>query len=137
MLREEKGFTLVELLIVMVILAVLAIVAVPRFIDMREDARRSTCIATQASLETAIEQFLYYQTVDPTLTTPASDADWADWVSTQHTITLHDAAGEATEDKQDTGPLLKRRPVCPSTGTELVVTATGDVFTVSCNTTGH
>ncbi|MBI5643933.1 MAG: prepilin-type N-terminal cleavage/methylation domain-containing protein [Deltaproteobacteria bacterium] len=38
----NKGFTLIELVMVIVILAILAAVAVPRFIDLQSDARVST-----------------------------------------------------------------------------------------------
>lgn len=41
MLKNKKGFTLIELIMVIVILAILAAVAVPRFIDLRVDARNT------------------------------------------------------------------------------------------------
>jgi MSHA pilin protein MshA len=42
MIKSEKGFTLIELVMVIVILAILAAVAVPRFIDLQSDARVSS-----------------------------------------------------------------------------------------------
>ncbi len=40
--KNSKGFTLIELVMVIVILAILAAVAVPRFINLQGDARVST-----------------------------------------------------------------------------------------------
>lgn len=42
MIDNKKGFTLIELVMVIVILAILAAVAIPRFIDLQSDARIST-----------------------------------------------------------------------------------------------
>ncbi|MFQ5465856.1 MAG: prepilin-type N-terminal cleavage/methylation domain-containing protein [Thermodesulfobacteriota bacterium] len=42
MTRNQKGFTLIELVMVIVILAILAAVAVPRFIDLQSEARISS-----------------------------------------------------------------------------------------------
>jgi MSHA pilin protein MshA len=39
--RKQAGFTLIELIAVMLILAILAVVAVPQFVDLRTDARRA------------------------------------------------------------------------------------------------
>lgn len=42
MIKSKKGFTLIELVMVIVILAILAAVAIPRFIDLQSDARTAS-----------------------------------------------------------------------------------------------
>ena len=41
LLREERGFTLIELVMVIVVLGILAAVAIPKFTDLRSNARES------------------------------------------------------------------------------------------------
>jgi len=55
----ERGFTLVELLIVVIILAILAAIVVPQFASTTNEARDSSADSTLAGLRAAID--LYYQ----------------------------------------------------------------------------
>lgn len=47
---QQRGFTLIELIIVIVILGVLAVTAAPRFIDLQGDARASTLDGAKAAM---------------------------------------------------------------------------------------
>jgi prepilin-type N-terminal cleavage/methylation domain-containing protein len=47
-LENERGFTLIELVIIIILLGVLAAIAIPRYVDLRDNAVRA---AAQATLE--------------------------------------------------------------------------------------
>ena len=55
--RARHGFTLVELIIVIIILGILAALAIPQFADSTQDARESTLQANQALIEKAIQRY--------------------------------------------------------------------------------
>ena len=40
-MRGNKGFTLIELVMIIVILGILAVVAIPRYIDMQKEAQEA------------------------------------------------------------------------------------------------
>ena len=52
--RDERGFTLIELMIVILVILVLAAILIPQFGLARERARKSTCVSNQRNLETAV-----------------------------------------------------------------------------------
>ena len=55
--KSRNGFTLIELIIVMVILGIMAAVAVPRYLDSIADAEESAEDAVISSLKSGLKQY--------------------------------------------------------------------------------
>ncbi len=52
--RGEAGFTLIELMIVILVILILAAILVPQFGLARERARKASCVSNQRNIETSI-----------------------------------------------------------------------------------
>lgn len=55
--RRRGGFTLVEIMIVVLIIGILLAIAVPNFISARERSRTQSCIANLRQIDAAKEQW--------------------------------------------------------------------------------
>ena len=56
-MRKEGGFTLIELMVVIIILGVLATIIVPRFLGREEEARRVAAVVQISSFKGALSMF--------------------------------------------------------------------------------
>ncbi len=54
MIKNERGFTIMELLVVIVIIGVLAAIGVPAYQNMTTKAKTTACQANRRTLQTAV-----------------------------------------------------------------------------------
>jgi len=115
MIRNERGFTIMELLVVIVIIGVLAAIGVPAYNNMTKKAKEAACQANKRNIQTAAG--MYYADENTTL-----------------------AVANTTADNKLSGYLSNIKDMkCPydtagNTGYTVGIAADG-VITVTCNTT--
>lgn len=56
-MRKEGGFTLIELMIVVLIIGILVAIAVPVFMSSRGNAEEKSCFANQRTVDSAVMQY--------------------------------------------------------------------------------
>ncbi len=76
--RRQSGFTMVELLIVVIILGVLAAIAIPQFSGNTDDAKISALDTSLSEMRNAVEMYYHqHNNVYPGAKKPADGADIA------------------------------------------------------------
>lgn len=56
-MKNQKGFTLIELIVVIAVLGILAVVAAPKFMDVQTDAKASVISSLGGSIESSADVF--------------------------------------------------------------------------------
>ena len=117
-LKTKKGFSLVELMIVVVIMAILVAVAVPIYNAVSANARAKTCIDNQRTLITTVNNHISLHGVQNevgTVTFSTNDDE-------RGYISAHTGISETFYNKIVS--LFNIVPCCPVQGGELVLTIT-------------
>ena len=109
--KMQKGFTLVEIMIVVAIIAILAAIAIPNFIKYRTESQNNSCVSTMASIQTAAENWL---------SKPGRGA----------------TAPTMTQLVDDGKGYFKNEPKCPGGGTYEITLDANNAIVVTCSK-GH
>ena len=70
---QQKGFTLIEIMIVVLIIGILLAIAVPNFVKARDSSRAKSCVANLKQIEAAKEQWAMDNKKNGTDTPGSSD----------------------------------------------------------------
>jgi prepilin-type N-terminal cleavage/methylation domain-containing protein len=110
-MKRKSGFTLVEIMIVVLIIGILLAIAIPNFMKARETSRTNSCIANLKQIDAAVQQYA----MDKKLTDAGA-------------VTIADLyTGDETG-------YLRTEPACPSGGTYTLATVGTPV---TCDIAGH
>jgi len=111
--RSRRGFTLVEILIVVIILGILAAIVIPQFTNASQNARESSLQSTLQTLRSQIQLYkLQHGDELPDLRT--AGAGWAP-------LTASTSYGTPS---QSYGPYMQAVPVNPMNGNSTVIDGT-------------
>jgi len=89
MFRKSEGFTLVELMVVVLIIGILVAIAIPVFNAAKSNAQKKSCFANQRTLEGAAQQYA----ADNNGTLPAVAALIPTYIKVNPKCPLADATG--------------------------------------------
>ena len=118
MKRSSLGFTLVEILIVVIILGILAAIVIPQFTNASNNARSSS---VQSTLQTVRSQIELYK-IQHSDTPPALASMWTGMVNASNTTGATNATANTT---YPLGPYVQAAPTNPLNGNSTAAAAAG------------
>ncbi len=117
--NSKSGFTLVELVIVIVVLGILAAVAIPKFLDFTTDAEKAACQGALGGSRSAIASFYAHSA------TPAGGGT-ATWPTLAEVTTANTVLAQAVPDNTYSTSATKNAVIAGVTkGTPVTAGTTG------------
>lgn len=136
MKRNARGFTLVEILIVVIILGILAAIVIPQFTNASSDARNSSTSSTLQTIRSQIELFK----VQHNDNYPQTTAVGTNFALMLTVSTIGDTSVTTGGTGANLGPYLQQAPVNPinkNSGVSAVATSTLDGWYYSATPTAY
>ena len=121
-MKSKKGFTLVELMIVVVIMAILVAVAVPIFSAVTKNAQQKTCASNRREIVSQVSNYCMGGGADGKLITTAGTFEIT---SDGKTGAITDTANSGSYTSANITPMFQELPYCPANG-KYTVTVTSN-----------
>jgi len=143
-LRNQKGFTLIELVLIIIILGVLAAIAIPKFVSLQADAQAAANVGWIGALRSCLSINFAAERLGRTVTPSATTAAGPALPATGNTAALIDGCvsgssrpGSLTEPTATTwsglSPVTAGGVPTSSTWTLTAGAAVGDPTTIVCS----